>query len=113
MKEDIAKAWIADLRTNPPQACNSLFDGHGHCCLGRLCVVLGIEPEKIDDHWEYEGRGGVLPESALAVSGIRTPTADGDLHVGGRRYAALTLANDAGRSFSEIADAIERHWPDL
>lgn len=43
MKKEIADLWIADLRANPPQAKGALFNGQGHCCLGRLCVVLGFE----------------------------------------------------------------------
>jgi len=111
MNHDIAMRWVADLRTNPPQCTGMLHDGAGYCCLGRLCVVLGVEflrhgelyvPES--DPYESE----LLPEDVKQESGLRTRD--------GRSWNnsnSLVEMNDSHMTFREIADFIEQHWQEL
>lgn len=115
MKEEIAKAWVADLRTNPPQAKEVLFDGKGYCCLGRLCVVLGMKPvqenhgfifERCEKDDEYGWK--VLGPWAQETAGLRTKTGETI-----DQSHELTQMNDEGYSFVEIADFIEANWRNL
>jgi hypothetical protein len=109
MNRDIAEKWIADLRANPPQAMGQLFDGNGHCCLGRLCVLHGLTPERRTDNGEYRflGEAFKLPTKVMNWAGMKT-------HDG--RYpkdGLLPEDNDSGKTFTEIADIIEAHVDEL
>lgn len=111
MKREIAEAWVKDLRTNPPQTTHKLHDEHGYCCLGRLCIVLGatfkgnsgcptLNGETLN---EYE----VLPKVIMRLAGMETQsgiTFDG---------MELSVINDSGYNFAEIADLIEENWKKL
>lgn len=124
MKKEIADLWIADLRANPPQAMAVLYNGHGLCCLGRLCVVLGYEfnaedrirytdPER-PGVYRYEGE--VLPPPVKAAAGMNSVTGQFEEYNKDGSYLLgreLTDLNDAGRTFAEIADIIERYWEQL
>lgn len=105
MNRDIAEKWIADLRTNPPQATGKLFDGNGHCCLGRLCVLYGAVPDE-DDDYSFLGNEFVLPTKVKDWAGMKY---DDGSYPGG----TLTEDNDSGKTFAEIADIIEAHINDL
>jgi hypothetical protein len=74
MKREIAEAWIADLRTNPPQATGQLYDGEGYCCLGRLCLVVGATFEKgIDEDGDSYGLFPVLNGTMLSEHEVAGP----------------------------------------
>lgn len=110
MNKQIADLWIADLRSNPPQSRKVLFDGHGYCCLGRLCVVQGLEPRVFDyngvKRFEFDGCETLLPDTIANAADIASSEG---------RYADRSLVddNDTGKSFAEIADIIEKHWEEL
>ncbi len=107
MKKEVAEAWVADLRTNPPQCRGKLFNGLGYCCLGRLEVVLGAEfnfddglgSSSFNDYY-------LLGDKALELSGMNS---------GNGKYdnTALSTLNDHGKTFAEIADVIEQNWEKL
>lgn len=118
MKKEIAEAWIKDLRTNPPQADGALCDGKGHCCLGRLAVVLGCKFKFDEGEDGYvpvlKGRilkaSSVLPWKLRQLSGLKTDNGalnDGDVDF------VLAEMNDKGVPFRKIADLIEKHWEAL
>lgn len=107
MKEEIAKRWIEDLRGNPPQIKGRLVSEEGHCCLGRLCVVLDLKPEKSGSHIVLDRCIGVLPNSVMVKVGMHSCT--GALPDSG----SLADMNDAGYTFAEIANVIEANWQAL
>lgn len=124
MKKELAEAWVKDLRTTTaPQAQGKLFDGAGYCCLGRLCKVMGAEFEKtvlteadfVDDAGEvyYPVRNErkfasskYVPSLLVLEAGMKS--ASGAVYGGFGQN--LSVMNDIGKSFSEIADVIEKHW---
>ncbi len=120
MKKEIAEKWVADLRTNPPQCKGSLYDGEGHCCLGRLCVVLGatfVEKSENSNYSHYPiYEGTVLYESGLLPQEIQDEagmiTREGSLVEEEDLYSLASL-NDKGYNFFQIADIIERNWEKL
>lgn len=113
MNRDIAEKWIADLRTNPPQARGVLFDGTGYCCLGRLCVLAGMEPERVHDtgHYGFLGITFSLPGAVIDWAGMQT--ANAKYGVVDEEPATLAQDNDSGKTFAEIADIIAAHIDEL
>lgn len=124
MKREIAEKWIADLRTNPPQATGALFDGKGHCCLGRLCLVLGATFEKqiVGGHYfpvindKIYRDASTLHREIIEMAGMNSRTGrfatgvddDGDVE-----FDYLTDINDDVGTFPDIADIIEAKWESL
>lgn len=126
MKKEIAEAWVKDLRTNPRQAFGVLHDGEGHCCLGRLCLIVGAVFEKSE---RYDGetvyypvlngrnleKASTLPREVMKLSGLKYCAGDVVLGAEDSKVFSTILAeeNDIGKNFSEIADIIEKHWESL
>ena len=109
MKPEIAKIWTDALRSGKYEQgqhwLRSLDDKF--CCLGVLCeqaVEAGIIEPAISTStrsvWRYESNEGVLPAAVQRWAGMRTPSGS---HGAGR----LTVDNDRGQSFLEIADIID------
>lgn len=54
MKNDATRAWAEDLRTTDAKQVNDYLTLHigpnteGYCCLGRLCIVAGLDPNAED-----------------------------------------------------------------
>jgi len=96
--------WVKALRSGKyEQAKGVLHNGTGYCCLGVLCVVAGMTPERDEDEeFRFDGNRACAPEIATRFVGLRTNN-------GGYKYGdhALTEKNDAGMTFNEIADLIE------
>ena len=106
MKKEYLDRWLEGLRGGKfEQTKDYLCDGHGYCCLGVLQMVVSGEIKRDEvqdtelpsDEWlqehgiEFHGDFGkeldpLLPEFGCSAS----------------------LANDEGRSFKAIADAIEK-----
>ena len=106
MKRDIAEKWIADLRAGPLQARMVLFDGTGHCCLGRLCVLAGLTPKHTNARYFFADNDVTLPVEVMAWAGVRSSC-------GNYRDTCLADDNDSGKTFAEIADIIEAHIDEL
>lgn len=112
MNREIAELWVKDLRTNPPQAQERLFNGRGHCCLGRLCELFpGIVKTKREDAegktvFLFDGGKFLLPKTVQQWAGMKSSEG---------RYNSVSLSsdNDNGKSFAEIADIIEAHVDEL
>lgn len=117
MKKSVMKKWVAALRSGEfKQVQMSLNRDGKHCCLGVLCDLALVDgyvecdfsgPTYITLYGE-RNRRGVLPEEVMKYSGI------GD-SIGVIRKLDTDLAslNDSGKSFSEIADIIEKHYKEL
>lgn len=115
MHRDIAEKWIADLRSNPPQVKGKLFDGKGHCCLGRLCVLAGIKPkyDSVGERYIFAGNAFSLPSEVKEWAGMKSDdgkyadTCDDELD------RILARDNDSGKNFAEIADIIAANIDEL
>lgn len=114
MNQDVKTKWVAALRSGEyTQALGQLryidkVKGPCHCCLGvltDLCAIdLGLEWKQVD---MMDALSGLLAKEVKQWSGFEgwnleseAVEIDGDLQ-------HLARHNDAGRSFAQIADAIE------
>lgn len=119
MKKEIAETWVNALRSGEyKQVSSHLKIKDGHCCLGVLCEIAPKELGyfNIDGAFEYiDGSGkviemrGYIPFPVMKWSGIKTK----DARLDKSGPLCLSEMNDSGRSFSEIADIIEKHWEEL
>jgi hypothetical protein len=94
MDAQLKSKWVRALRSGKFKQCRDvLFDSKsgGYCCLGVLTKVAGI---KI---------GVDVSDSCFPGYGWFTRAVGSD-------YDMLTSMNDEGRTFSEIADRIERDF---
>lgn len=113
----IGKELVAALRSGEyTQAKGALRKvegcGWGYCCLGVLCDLAakkGLGKWKGDTGESiFIPNGGfgdraVLPKSIVQWSGAKSAMGSSDNKPG----SALTQLNDSGKTFTEIADAIE------
>lgn len=120
------EAWLTDLETTEePQTTEFLRvtetvfsnDGQvinavGYCCLGRACIVLGIDQHENEDSFitkfGKQRDEAMLPAEALVRLRLRDNTGTlvkGILPTNGNRIriGCLTDMNDMGWSFKEIA----------
>ena len=111
MKPEIAKKWIAALRSGEyKQARGHLRVGSNFCCLGVLCNLHAQAHPKIAARQTnpdlYMGYSGCLPATVQAWSGMISAN-------GALLNDTLANRNDAGDSFHKIANFIEKHEGDL
>lgn len=118
MKEYWARKWIKDLETpGRKQATGTLRDGPGYCCLGRACVVAGVKPVKgTFKEWRFDNEESALPASVVEKFGMRSE--DGKLPApievrGMQCHTLISLNDDAGMKFKDIAKVIRKHWREL
>jgi hypothetical protein len=112
MKRDIAKKWVAALRSGRyEQTKDWLYDGRGYCCLGVLAKELGFEfkPGR-SGVWKCEGQAEDLPREVMKGAGMRSVS--GKYH-NDSEFSSLSYENDSGATFLEIADIIESRQEDL
>lgn len=120
MKKNIKKRWIKALRSGEyEQGKGRLKDEEGkYCCLGVLC---DITKKETGGRWSSDGyfmkqgskgSDGVLPLFVMNHTGIKTH--EGLLNkeyktkLGSRDL--LTLLNDEGLSFKQIANIIDKNF---
>jgi hypothetical protein len=102
------REWIAALRGGEyAQASGYLRTTVGFCCLGVACDLLNdLIWRQAELGWRYLGASVDLPKPVMDAYRLSRP--DG-LYAKDDGYAAsLAGDNDAGKSFTEIADLIER-----
>ena len=109
MKPEIAKKWIAALRSGEyKQTKGHLRVGSNFCCLGVLCNLHAQAHPKIAarqaDPDLYMGYSGALPATVQAWAGMIS--ANGVLP---DIPDTLANRNDAGDGFRQIANLIEQH----
>lgn len=124
MKPEIHAAWIADLRSGQHEQVRAILcDGTGFCCLGRLTeLYIAANPGKMQFRhllysWTHLDGGTATersstPTPVMAWAGLRSTLGNidnDDIPSSSDDDAVDSLANlnDAGLSFSEIADVIE------
>ena len=104
------KTWVKALRSGKyKQTTSVLHDEEGFCCLGVACDISGLGKWKsglYEKRYAIDGGAGsvsVLPIPVRDWLGLKStnPT------VGQKQ---LSIYNDAGKSFEEIADIIEREY---
>ena len=108
MNQEIKAKWVAALRSGEyAQGEGYLKDLQGrHCCLGVLCEISAAEtgfgiPENLSETTQDEYLGYTVKEWAgLENCHGALVCIDGAQH-------NLTIHNDNGKTFLEIADAIE------
>lgn len=116
MNQDIKARWVAALRSGEyAQTQMALKDSAGHCCLGVLCDLFAKEAgikrwsadtlsDRVEGACLHHTGDGELPGARVVIwSGLDPDikvTINGDCR-------PLFGHNDDGRTFAEIADAIE------
>ena len=112
MKPQIAEMWVAALHSDRfEQGKGALADSTRakHCCMGVLCELAiqnGISVEvglTSDGEMAYGGKTAFPPREVRKWAGLRTKNAQ----IHGASEDSLTLMNDKGFSFAEIADIIK------
>ena len=112
-----AKKWITALRSgNYDQDREFLRTKEGFCCLGVACDVYrkatgkgewnNISPHGYYFEWGDSNEDTILPAPVMEWIGLCNDTG---FFLAGRigDSGSLSLFNDTGRSFGEIADVIE------
>jgi hypothetical protein len=99
MKRQLRDEWVTALRSGRyKQGKNQLKKGDSFCCLGVLCDLSGVDLDG-----KYLGGNGGVDDYGLTdeLNVLREiPESQRD---------RLAGANDAGNSFAEIADWIEKN----
>lgn len=117
MKEEIAKLWIADLRSGRYEQGTGFLKRDGkYCCLGRLCDISQLGSFKngangglsIFNSNNGEMYSHVLPETVMKWASMKS-----NIGVLSNDAETLSKYNDSGKSFLEIADLIEQNWKEL
>ena len=107
MNQEIKAKWVAALRSGEYKQTTGYLEKNGyHCCLGVLCEISKLETGFGVKETILEGCGNhLLSDTVIMWSGLDTESGsrvviDGD-------DIMLADHNDDGRTFLEIADAIE------
>lgn len=107
MNEQVKIKWVAALRSGDyKQITSQLKDDRGYCCLGVLCEISEAETKfGIPENLRETGADELLGGTVLEWAGLNYATGNEVVIEG----ILLPLAehNDNGRTFLEIADAIE------
>lgn len=115
------EAWLRDLETTEePQTKGALHrvradavNPVGYCCLGRACVVLGIEERTSDDGYAYSTFGEDAWQDAwLPKQGIKTLRlrgSGGEFEEPFGKFSNLADMNDSGWPFKKIAAYIREN----
>lgn len=116
MNKELAYEWADALESGKyKQGKVVLRTGDRFCCLGVLCEILGVPSEPLGDSPEVyvygvESNMSNLPEEALKKAGLEYPQGFFNAATG---IPPLTVLNDHGYSFVQIADVIRNHYEDL
>lgn len=114
MKKEIADQWVAALRSGAYKQCSGQLrtENNTFCCLGVLCNLHAqAHPEiaaKQDSTRYYMGNKAVLPTQVRDWAELLR--CDPLVPRRNRGPVPLSLLNDQGVPFTEIADLIEKHW---
>ena len=106
------REWVEALRSRRfEQGKNFLNLGGKFCCLGVACVLAGVEGVEVEGgKVAYSGFIASLPLSVCEWLGIPLDNVNVNGMMEGVEGGMINLAelNDAGFTFGEIADVIER-----
>jgi hypothetical protein len=116
MNKEIKAKWLEALRSGRyKQGIGFLrTEENEFCCLGLLCEVIGLEPEKEEGEvfYRYDGCFGSLSLDVQKKCGVKGHSARLSMGVrfGSRSVWTLADLNDEGMSFAQIADVIEKQF---
>lgn len=114
MKEKIKQKWVEALKSKKyKQSQDALRTPQGFCCLGVLCDLY-IEAKKLKG-WRKVDRShfsfgpnvtlsGYLPDTVMKWAGL--PSNDPKI-IQGRHQDPISVLNDRGITFKELAKLIE------
>lgn len=110
MKAEIKKLWVEALRSGEyKQTTGQLRDNNSFCCLGVLCNLHALAHPDIATKQKYRckymGNSYILPNAAKVWAGLKLLY--GDEVTIGDHTTDLADHNDNGRTFEQIAKAIE------
>jgi len=108
VKKDIAEKWVKALRSGEyEQGRGQLRINNKHCCLGVLCDISKLSIWDQDSY--IKGSSAItLPTEVKMWADMKS----GGGHLGEDKLSLWQL-NDAGKTFSEIANIIEAEWETL
>ncbi|CAB4197862.1 hypothetical protein UFOVP1323_51 [uncultured Caudovirales phage] len=136
MKKEIADLWIAALKSGEYAQTTETLQRvvaktendreilPGFCCLGVLCEVAikhGLKITKELDRisnsfmW-YDSSRDYIPPVVQEWSGMKSQSGEFRYDVGLDEYSTkgeLTVINDSGKTFEEIAEIIHENWEKL
>ena len=116
------KKWLAALRGGEyKQGRNRLKAGNKFCCLGVVCDMYAKEnkikwEKTFNESKSLLGERLCLPNEVIKWLGVRSSNGmfNKDIKAKDRYNASLISLNDqAGMSFKEIADFIDEHRKDV
>ena len=121
MNLEVQKKWVNALRSGEyKQGREALKVKDTFCCLGVLCDLYSkehnvgewVQRDDFVDGFDYKegdlpSANGILPTHIMLWAGLKekNPVVSGSSRV---RIERLSRKNDAGTSFSKIADIIEK-----
>jgi hypothetical protein len=106
MNPDVYEKWVGALRSGEyPQAIGRLHYNGKFCCLGVLCKLHSQETGQVWVGDTYLGEKHYLPQAVVEWAGLdnNDPSVETKYH----EEKALSLLNDKGYSFDDIAQWIE------
>lgn len=116
MRKSVKEKWLKALRSGEyKQTQGVLRDENGYCCLGVLCDIHRKTVKKTNCHWTnddyYLGEVGVLPDAVIKWAKIESDDpANGDFVNRKGVTQSLSVLNDEGKSFKQIAQIIEKYF---
>ena len=107
MNPKIKAKWVAALRSGEyAQTKQHLQDKNGYCCLGVLCVMS--EQENGFGITENHYENGDDEDICISIQQwAELPSSSGAIVTIEGKRTSLTAHNDEGKTFLQIADAIE------
>ena len=106
---DVKAMWVPALRSDKyKQTRGALRNSEGYCCLGVLCDLQDSSGWQKRTHYGdmHDGSGGIPSESVRAWAGFPRGELPPRVVIDGISER-LDTHNDRGRTFAQIADAIE------
>jgi len=119
MKKEIAEIWIKELESGKyKQTKGVLKKDDSYCCLGVLCQISGLGEFKQvlgDEIISYVLPSGnlssaALPYEVLDWSDIEDQYGSFDES---DSFSTLSILNDSGKTFTEIAEIIRQNYKAL
>jgi len=116
MKKEIAEIWIKELESGKyKQTKGVLKKDDSYCCLGVLCQISGLGEFKQvlgDEIISYVLPSGdmsssILPDEVLNWADITDPYGNFDEP---DSFSSLSILNDSGKTFTEIAKIIRAKY---
>lgn len=121
MKSEIKDLWVQALKSGEfEQTTGQLCKDEAYCALGVLSVLALIHGQctydEREDGGRFDNRAIGLSYNIMNWAGIE------DFLVAGKEFlpfiyedkvVSISILNDAGLTFDEIAEEIEKHWEEF